>query len=76
MKRVLVVLIMMNMGEAKDDMESIVREMKIEMNERIALMEGKQQKTQEELRKTQMELKMTQIEPHALKTKDIQLNPG
>ena len=76
MKRILVVLIMMNMGEAKDDLENIVMEMKIEMNECISLMEGMQMKTQEDLRKTQMELKMTQIELHALKTKYIQLNPG
>jgi septal ring factor EnvC (AmiA/AmiB activator) len=80
MKRVLVVLIMMNMGEAKDDLENVVMEMKMEMNERIALLEEKQmktqdeyEKTQEELKKTQMELKKTQTELHELKTKDIRL---
>ena len=62
MKIVLVVLIMMNVGEAKDDLENIV----MELNRRIALMEAKQMKTQEELKKTQPEL-------HALKNKDIQL---
>jgi hypothetical protein len=66
MKRVLVVLIMMSMVEAKDDLENIVmemkREMRMEMNERIVLMEEKQMKTHEDCEKNQEELKKTQME--------------
>ena len=45
MKSVLVVIIIMNIGEAKDDLENIVMEMKMElkmeMNDSLALMERK-----------------------------------
>ena len=45
MKSVLVVIIIMNMGEAKDELENIVMEIKMEikmeMNDHLALMKRK-----------------------------------
>ena len=55
-KMVMVVIIMVTMGEAKDDVENIVKEMRMEMHavyERLALTEEKLMK---ELNKTQGEL--------------------
>jgi septal ring factor EnvC (AmiA/AmiB activator) len=76
MKIVLVVVVIMTMGETKDDMESIV----IEMHERLALMEVKLMKNQdeyednrEEQKKIQIELEKTQLQLVNLKTKNIKL---
>ena len=56
-KIVIMVLSMIIMVEAKEDLENIIQEMKMEMNERLALNEEKLMKTQQEL----MELKTKNI---------------
>ena len=48
---ILVLLIMMTMGKAKNDMEKVVMEMKTDMNEHFVLMEEKQMKTQDDCKK-------------------------
>ena len=52
-KIVMVVLVMMTRGEAKEDLENIVKE----MNERLALNEAQLIENQEDLKKNQEGLK-------------------
>ena len=73
MKVVLVVLIMMTVGEDKYNLENIVMEMKMEMNEQLALMEENLMKAQDDYAKNQEELKQTKLELLELKTKRMNL---
>jgi hypothetical protein len=72
-KIVLVVLVTITMGEAKEDLENIL----MEMNERIALNEAKLIKNEEEIKRTliqnQEDLKKTQEELLELTSRNIQL---
>merc|ERR1719513_227702 len=61
-KIVIMVLITLTMGQAKDDLEimkEMMAEMKMEMNDRLSLAEGKLAKTEDELAITKDELAIT-----------------
>ena len=58
----LLLFLLMSMAETNDDVENIIKEMRIEMNERLTLTEEKLQMTQNELLKTKDELFMTRNE--------------
>ena len=67
-KIVIMVLITLTMGQAKDDLEimkEMMAEMKMEMNERLSLAEGKLAKTEDELAITKDELAITK-DDHAI----------
>ena len=53
-----VVLVMMTMGEAKEDLENMVKE----MNERFALNEAKLIQNQEDLKKELLELTIKNVQ--------------
>ena len=79
MKTVLVVFMVMNMRQAREDMENIVMEMRMELNavnKCLAKTEENLMETREELRKVKEELKSksVQLEEHIKMTKEDQKN--
>jgi len=69
-KIVIMVLITLTMGQAKDDLEimkEMMAEMKMEMNERLSLAEGKLAKTEDELTATKDDLAITKEDLDTMK---------